>query len=433
MSGGTSDLQVRIGGNEIAVTALTLRTSIHALPEAEFTFQANELADYLMPVTVGPIDGEPIFDGTVLVAQPGDSGIAVRCRGAVSLTETLAPGGTAQDCSPMDLFYAMARGAGFPEDRIVISHLEDLPHEPIEVSVPLIGIEVERDTAVGPVQLGPPSVGEGILERFHPDPDLGEEFLTGLVFARAYRPSARLYDAEQDGLAQIETALSWLVVRANYGFVSLPDGSPQRFDRANAVARPRRLPVIAVRGMDTGRRWMRRPPGDRVESRLVFDAASQLDSPKTPRDLPASDVNALEAARRATDDGDIALRVHALWEAFEFYVAKRSSPSLFSQSDRQKLLAAAEFLSVPQRDRLAKVVNGPLNDTPLMDKLLATLSEEGIQTSDDDLAVLSRLRKARNLTMHGHSALPTPDDLKHGWALLTRALVVRVARRSGES
>jgi hypothetical protein len=121
----------------------------------------------------------------------------------------------------------------------------------------------------------------------------------------------------------------------------------------------------------------------------------------------------------------------AFWEAFEFYVARYASPSLFNATSRQAILdAAAPGLSQTQQVRLAQLVNGPLNDTPLLDKLLATLTSEGIQPSDEDTTVPRRLRKARNRTMHGRHAEASLDDMQHGCTLLTRALVMRVDRSS---
>jgi hypothetical protein len=151
----------------------------------------------------------------------------------------------------------------------------------------------------------------------------------------------------------------------------------------------------------TDRRWLRRPPGARIESRVVFDSRSRLDNPRVPADLSASDANALSAARRAITPGDLALRTHALWEAFEFYVARRPSARLFTKADREAILAVSkECLSEEQLARLGQVVYGPLNELPLMDKLAATLADEGIVLTSTDRAVLSRLRKVRNQTMH---------------------------------
>ena len=424
-------LYLRIGEGRFPLTGGTLTSSIRELSHAQIKVSADELAagdaDYLLPVQIGPAVGDPAQDGSVLTAEPEGKDVSIRIRTGVSLTETLAPDGDAQDVHHTELVYAMARGAGFPPENIVIQDLDKILPEAIEVAVPLVGVEVEREVSIGLVNLAPPEAAKDIISRFHPSPTLGDEFISGLTVARFYTTKPLLYDAEEEGLGHIQTALSWLVVRANYGRPTLPDGDLVRFDRANAIARPRQLPVIAVTGLTTGRRWLRRPPGARIESRIVFDAGSRLDDPQVPADLPASDANALSAARRAIVPGDIALRTHALWEAFEFYVAQRPSAHLFTKTDRGAILAASKgSLSEEQFARLGQVVYGPLNELPLLEKLVATLSEEGIVLAGTDLAVLARLRKVRNKTMHGRPTEGVANDLEHGCSILTRALVTRL-------
>jgi hypothetical protein len=424
-------LYLRIGEGRFPLTGGTLTSSIRELSHAQIKVSANELAagdaDYLLPVEIGPAVGDPIQEGSVLTAEPEEEDVAIRIRTGVSLTETLAPDGDAQGVHHTEIVYAMARGAGFPPERIVIQDLDKIPSEAIEVAVPLIGVEVEREVSIGLVKLAPQQAARDIISRFHPTPSLADEFISGLTLARFYSTKPLLYEAEQEGLAHIDTALSWLVVRANYGRATLPDGNLVRFDRANAIARPRQLPVIAVTGLTTGRRWLRRPPGARVESRVVFDTRSRLNDPQVPADLPASDANALSAARRAITPGDIALRTHALWEAFEFYIAQRPSVRLFTKGDREAILAASKAsLSEEQLARLRQVVYGPLNELPLMDMLVPTLADEGIVLTGTDRAVLARLRKVRNQTMHGRPAEGVGDDLEHGCSILTRALVTRL-------
>jgi hypothetical protein len=424
-------LYLRIGEGRFPLAGGTLTTSIRELSHAQIKVSAGELAagdaDYLLPVEIGPALGDPVQDGSVLTAEPEGDNVALHIRTGVSLTETLAPDGDAQGVHHTELVYAMARGAGFPPENIVIQDLDKILPEAIEVAVPLVGVEVDREVSIGLVKLAPRQASREIISRFHPSPTLADEFLSGLTVARFYATHPLLYDAEQEGLEHVQTALSWLMVRANYGRPTLPDGDLVRFDRANAIARPRQLSVTAVTGLMTGRRWLRRPPGARIESRVVFDARSRLDSPQVPADLPASDANALSAARRAITPGDLALRTHALWEAFEFYVAHRPSAGLFTKADRDGILAASkESLSSKQLRRLGQVVYGPLNELPLMDKLVAALLDEGIVLTNTDRAVLARLRKARNQTMHGRPTDGAAGDLEHGCSILTRALVTRL-------
>lgn len=365
----------------------------------------------------------------MLTAQPTDGGVAVHCGGGVLLNETLMPRGVAQDCSHIELVYAAVRGAGFLEDHIVIQGLDALPREVIEVAAPISGIVVDTECSIGPVWLAPSSAASEILTSFNPRPDLADEFEQGHAIARTYIEAARLHDAEQVGLDQIETTLSWLTVRANYGFSALPNGDASHFKRTDAIARCRRLPLVSTRGMEETRRWLRRPTSDRIQTQIELTKGSTLPSPPMPEWLPASDANALRTARRAIEPGDAVQRVHALWEAFEFYVGAASLPSLFNDADRRAVLDAVRaLLSAEQHDRLSKMVNGPLNSTPLMEKLMTTLVAEGVHVSPAEEKTLRRLRRVRGRTAHGSTDLPSSDDLQRGCCVLARALTIRLHR-----
>lgn len=65
------------------------------------------------------------------------------------------------------------------------------------------------------------------------------------------------------------------------------------------------------------------------------------------------------------------------------------------------------------------MVNGPLNDTPLMQKLLATLQDEAIVLSTREAKALRRLRRVRGRTSHDSADLPSTEDLKYGCCVLT--------------
>ncbi len=428
-------LYVAIGERELRLVGGSLRTSIHDLPKADVTVNTDQVhstpVDYLQPVEIRNALGEEAFNGNVQRATPDGSKVELECIGGISLTESIMPAYVAQDCSHIEIVYTAAREAGFSDDRMVIQGLDDLPCEAIEVVAPLIGVSVPAPVKVGDVEFAPATAAQDVLARFNPRPDLADEFERATGVARAYVVGARLLDAEQEGLEQIELALGWLTVRGNFGFAMLPKGTLQRFDRAHALARCRRLPVVAVCGTEAARRWLRRPVTDRVERQLDLSPEAQLDHPALSSELAASDANAVLAARRAILPGEPIQRLHALWEAFEFYVGSKTLPSLFSDEDRKDILdAVKDRLSATQRNRLIQMVNGPLNDTPLMGKLLATLEEEAIELSEPEASALRRLRRVRGRTSHGSADLPTPDDLQYGCCVLSRALVTRLGKTS---
>jgi hypothetical protein len=54
------------------------------------------------------------------------------------------------------------------------------------------------------------------------------------------------------------------------------------------------------------------------------------------------------------------------------------------------------------------------------------LGEEGVPVTDDDLALLRRLRNQRNLALHGSTAAPEHHEIDRGIAVLSRALTTRL-------
>jgi hypothetical protein len=59
------------------------------------------------------------------------------------------------------------------------------------------------------------------------------------------------------------------------------------------------------------------------------------------------------------------------------------------------------------------------------------LADESVPVDEDDRALLGRLRKQRNLAVHGSAAAPDHDDIDRGVAFMSRALTTRLHRARG--
>ncbi len=72
---------------------------------------------------------------------------------------------------------------------------------------------------------------------------------------------------------------------------------------------------------------------------------------------------------------------------------------------------------------------GRINEPPLMARLRTALEEDGVPYNDDELALLQRLRRARNDLVHGRSRVPPSEtDLRYAIAIVNRMLVYRMNR-----
>ena len=125
--------------------------------------------------------------------------------------------------------------------------------------------------------------------------------------------------------------MAWLVARQRYGFLRLPDGTPQTFSRTHALQSVRYGPVVLVRGKSTGRQWLRwLHDASRSAVRELTDESDLL-RPALPEDLDPADERALRALMRAANEPGVQQQVQALSEALENYVAGVDVPKLFSK------------------------------------------------------------------------------------------------------
>lgn len=424
-------MPVRIGGVRVAVSDGTVTSSLDDLDRAEFVFGPDQVADqtidFFAPVEV-EIDGEVVHSGSVITATPVSGNVAVQCQSGVSMTENLLGALVSQDVPVQDLAYAAAREAGFDDDHIVIHELNTLPTEPIEIAVALRDVALTEPYRVGPVWVVPAGSAMAAFRDFDPRPELLDEMVDADAYAIGLATRSTMFAGEQAALADIDAALGWLTVRAHYGFVRTPAGRAHSFDRLKARTHPKRESLVVVRGLTTGRRWVRRP-GSRLQRPTVELVDSQMHAPPLSGHLNQSERLLLLAARRALVGDSAIERTQALWEAFEIYCGGASVPGLFSKADLDHVRRAFPAgLSAAQRERLNAVI-GMVNEPSLMKRLRAALRGDGVPLTSEEDKVLRRLRDVRNDVAHGREAdPPSSDDLDWGCSLLSRALVFRMDR-----
>jgi hypothetical protein len=150
--------------------------------------------------------------------------------------------------------------------------------------------------------------------------------------------------------------------------------------------------------------------------------------------LTLQDRLSLLAFARATRESDPLARVHALFEAIEFYTSGITVPKLFSKSERKALVSSlpASF-SAEQQDRVEHLVSN-LNKPPLRIQLMQALDDEAVPMTSGEVDLLWRLRELRNDVAHGRkSELPAAEDVEHATSIVARMLLYRAATRGGLS
>lgn len=421
-----------------------VKEGLNDLPNARLELDADligsEPIDYWSQVSFGYQRGEFVdekFEGVVQRGMVEDRRISLDCEGAAAFTEHMTGGMVAANIMPAELIESMIAQSGWEGELRLSEEAGEPSEEEFEVIVPLQGLSVRAQEEVslgGITMISASSIGAGVAA-LDLDTDGGTgaelvaEFHRGSAYAVARVRTDKPHLAEDRGLAAIDTAVAWLVVRGRYGLAKLPDGTPQEFSRQERLHGPRRGSVVLVRGTDTARQWLRRPDRIRNEQESALSGESPLTLPRLPSELSVGDRQALLSLRAAATETDPFAQVQALWQAIESYVAGTKCRPLFDSEELEAIQDALPgSLTELQRNRVGRAVAG-LNDPPLRVKLAQRIRQEGVPVTEEELGLLKRLRDARNAAVHGRSRDKTPsrDEVHHGIAIVSRMLVYRIA------
>lgn len=148
-----------------------------------------------------------------------------------------------------------------------------------------------------------------------------------------------------------------------------------------------------------------------------------------PTSMSTPDRQALVTLQRAAATIDPVHRVGALWEAIEFYVGKLSPDAQFNSEEIASTVAGAcGGLSEKKAARVASILRRSLNQFSIKARLQHVLAQDGVPVSTEDLALLGRLRDARNKALHGSTAAPAHEDIDRAVAFVSRVLMTRHRR-----
>jgi hypothetical protein len=385
--------------------------------------------DYLAPLAVVAQHESftrPLFVGVVTEAIPKADEIEISAYGASELAETTTPAFASSRVPVFEILHFLARTAGMREEQLKIDGFDTLPTELFEVVTPLEGVAVGERLRVGPISIVPQ--GSVLVGSSAPETYPSIESLHASVCAVAVVRAQRMLDAEEMGLRDIETTLSWLIVRARNGTALLPDGSLQAFSRREALCLPRRSGDVFVRGLSTQRSWIHGSDRGDAGGKLTLDKTHRfLDIDPAVERFSEKTRQAILALGRATREAEPLARMGALWDAIEFYVGNHEPAKLFASADKKKIKKALPpDLSEGQRARITKLIDEQLNSAPLRARLYEVLERESVSYSDAEVDTLFVLRKLRNDAVHGEGrSIPTEEQLQQATALVSRMLVNR--------
>jgi hypothetical protein len=425
---------VTIGSADVsnALRGGTLNMALNKRGEARFSLDAAALpadpVDYLAPLEyhTGRPGGRAEFVGNINTARVEDGRIELDAYDATLLAEQAVGLFVAIGVTPGEITYVMARSAGMSDEQLVIPSLADLDVEVFEVLTPLHGVVVQAPRRVADVTILPAQL---VVERLR---KMGFEKsihnLAANAFALSLKTAQLGFHAEQDGLGEIDTALDWLTTRLRHALPFLPDGSTQDFDRATRRATPRRGELVIIRGLGTGRRWLRSASSQSVGSQVELTGQEGI-LHDLPSPLLAADRLALAACRRAASERDPLARIQALWEAVECLVVGIAVPAQWTKQDVRALKKQLPADLPEPLIRRARAALDRVSQVPLMARLRELVDQDALPVSDAELDLLAELRRVRNDAVHGRDAVPPPPDvLDHATAIVCRLLVERLSR-----
>lgn len=389
--------------------------------------------DYSSEITViaGTEDERTLlFTGMVDSVFPGSTHTAFSCVSRLQLLAEMQSGGLgiSKFAHALETVWSVLRTSGLGEDRIGIEGFTPGPLEVFEVSTPIDGLVVSAPLNVGNVTYFPKGLAQDIVGTLGPD-ELRHEYVSASCWAATLQTALTLFQAEENGLADINLANSWLAVHARYTTSVLPTRRMKSFNRKWARSQLSRRDVVVVRGLGTGRAWLRATSD--IPNRPILDADEQVDLKLVPLpdSLPIETRAAILTWRRASEESDALASIVALWEAIEFYASGANIEKLFSKGERNDIEArACEGLDHEKGSRVRQLLD-QLNSPSLMHSLTAALRVDGVPVTADELELLRKVRKIRNDFVHGRNTNPPRDeDVIYAKAIVNRMLVYRVFR-----
>jgi hypothetical protein len=399
---------------------------------------ASELADagpdYTNPARVWVLaNGERVFGlaGSVTRAERKSEDmwhVSIAELGAIQ--DTKVGGLGTRNCEAPEIFWALIRDVGFPEDRVAM-HGWTPPAEKFFVAVPVEGVVPVADLDAGNIGVTrDPDVPRRFLG-LGPS-DLQGSFVAPGLWAITVVSGTRMWDAEQEAVRRFERLLGRLAVAARYSFAVGPHGDLRPFD-IRIREEPRLRRIAGVQGSQTGRTWLRgyatSGSAVAVDPHVIDGLASVIGAPSERID------EAIAAWRRASRDEDSATAAVALSEALEFYAADVQVEPLFNKGEIRAMTKAAQAVIAGRADKaLGERVTwrlGQLNEPPATMRLRAAIEADDAPCSEREFDLLRRVRDVRRRVLHGGARDSlTPDEVREALALVNRFLVFRLKRLS---
>jgi hypothetical protein len=420
---GIRHIETRRAVNNIGTARIVLERSAVAGTSLDWRAQvqiAHDAGDVTRPIFTGLVDAVDVVDNDVTLSLVD---------GAKPLSEQRMGGLAARGIAAPEMIWSILRSAGLPADRINVGDM-NVPREPFKVSVPVVGAEsLPAHRVAGVTFLGSGPVKRIARDLFGSDAaSLASRYEDASLWAQVRCEAPTVFEAEQVAIQNVDVALAWVMLMAQYSAPQLPDGTLRSYRRTWALSRARRADVVVVQGEVTGRAWLRAPIDQPERPKLNLESIPGVASIQFSQTLPAQLREAILAWRSAMEDVEELDSILAFWESVEFYASGTAVDKMFEDQDIAEIRTAiASKFDGPKQERLEQAISA-LNNAPLLARLRKALADDGVPYTESEFDLVSRMRKARNDFIHGHARTPPgADERSRAVAILGRMLAYRMA------
>jgi len=412
------------GGQNRRIRGGTLEFKIEAMPSGTVTLDLDAPPiDYSAEFAVSTQgrDGseDRRFTGYVTSANVVESELRLEVKGGLLLAESRMPFTRTSGLDARELLLVLLQETGLPF-RIDAS-LPDMQMDMFLVQSPLKNVELEEGIDVGRSRITPARlVDEETIKALNEAGSRSFSAMASTVVA-----AETILEAEQRGLEHLVCSVDTLITTNAYSYGTDPRGVWLQYDRVRARTRPKRDDFVLVRGLLTGRSWLRGTGSHFGEpSHPLVGFMERWPIPAA--ELPPQNIRlAMASLRQAGDESEHPVkRNQALWNALEFYAANTECEAVLCRSERKTLRRLVESGGFDEGKQLLilEVLSG-VNTPPLMKRIVTQAERDGAALTDEERALFRRLRSERNGSSHGKHAVATVSELARGVSVTARLLI----------
>ena len=408
--------------NDVSVATLRLNKS---------DFLALGAISYLNEVVINSVSRKNrVFAGNIVSIQDEPNNqVSIGLVRGVELTEIGIRALTVTGVEHQEMFYSMARLAGFPSDKLFIHGLNSSDKEMVAF-VPFKGLLIEADETVGDVQiLNHKSIREKLPQTVESERWNG--FLDADGWISFHCTAPHFIEAENIAIEKADVFLSAYSGVLQYGY-SLFDGDFIEWERTREAINLKRQEHILLVVLANGAAWLRdlspyRPTQTKLRPTISIDIEAVMSASENFY-LP------LLIWNRFRDSEDYYVVTIGLWQIIELLSSGIKSSVEFTKEQLSDLSSrAVANLAEEEKPPILAAIKR-LNERHVTEKFDKHLENIKLVLSKEDRELLKKFREIRNKIEHGTKPNePSMQEIKRVKALTNRIILASLKQAKAKT